>query len=74
MQAHITHSTHANMCWRREDTKCSYHATVHIMEPASRHKTVITRVMDMVKRDRPSAYRAMVEKDGLKRGIESPGR
>jgi hypothetical protein len=44
------------------------------MEPASRHRLVITKVLDMVKRDRPSAYRAMVEKDGLKRGIESPGR
>jgi hypothetical protein len=58
----------------RMDTKCSYHATVHIMEPAERHRTVITKVLDMVRRDKISAFRAMTEKDGLRRGIESPGR
>lgn len=27
------------------DTKCSFHATVHIMEPAERHKMVICKVL-----------------------------
>lgn len=58
----------------RMDTKCSYHATVHVMEPATRHRTVITKILDMVKKDKPYAYKCMVEKDGLRRGIESPGR
>ena len=58
----------------RMDTKVSYHATVHIMEPASRHKIVITRILDMVKKDKPHAHKCMMEKDGLRRGIESPGR
>lgn len=58
----------------RMDTKCSLHATVHVMEPAERHKTVITKILDMVRRDKPSAYKAMMEKDGLQRGIQSPGR
>lgn len=58
----------------RMDTKCSLHATVHVMEPAERHKAVITKVLDMVRKDKPSAYKAMMEKDGLQRGIQSPGR
>lgn len=58
----------------RMDTKCSLHATVHIMEPASRHRVVISRVLDMVRRDKPFAYKIMTEKDGLQRGIPSPGR
>jgi hypothetical protein len=56
------------------DTKCSYHATVHIMEPASRHRIIITKILEMVKKDKPFAYSIMMEKDGLKRGIPSPGR
>ena len=58
----------------RMDTKVSYHATVHIMEPACRHKIVITKILDMVRKDKPYAYKCMMEKDGLRRGIESPGR
>ena len=58
----------------RMDTKCSLHATVHVMEPAARHKIVITKVLDMVRKDKPSAYKAMMEKDALQRGIQSPGR
>jgi hypothetical protein len=34
------------------DTKCSYHATVHIMEPASRHRIIITKILEMVKKVR----------------------
>lgn len=58
----------------KEDTKFSLHATVHVMEPAERHRVVISKVLDMVRKDNPAAFRAMVEKDGLQRGIHSPKR
>ena len=53
------------------DTKCSLHATVHVMEPASRHRAVVTQIMHMVRRDRPSAYAAMTQKDHRLKGIQS---
>lgn len=55
------------------DTKVSLHATVHIMEPAERHKVIIQKVLEMVRKDKQQAYAAMVEKDALKKGIPNPG-
>lgn len=43
------------------------------MEPAERHKIIIQKVLEMVKKDKPQAYSAMVEKDSLKKGISNPG-
>lgn len=54
------------------DKKCSLHATVHVMEPAERHKKVITQILEMVRKDCKCAYDAMMEKDASKRGISSP--
>jgi hypothetical protein len=56
----------------KPDRKCSYHATFHIMEPAERHRMVIEKVVDMVRKDKPEAYKLMTEKDGTKRGIRDP--
>lgn len=58
-------------CTGKEDTKISLHATIHIMDPAEHHKKVIEACLRRVKKDCPSAYAAMTEKDSLKKGIHS---
>jgi hypothetical protein len=55
----------------REDLKISLHATIHIMDPAEHHKRVIEACLQMVRKDCPKAYAAMVEKDALKKGIHT---
>lgn len=44
---------------------------MHIMDPAEHHKAIIEACLRKVKKDCPSAYAAMVEKDALKKGIHT---
>lgn len=58
----------------KEDKKVSLHATVHIMEPAERHKVVVQKVFELIRKDKPYAHKVMTEKDALQKGIPDPGR